>query len=237
MTGCKGQSRRALTLLAAVAVLLSACGDSGEASGPLPTVDALLESTAAAMQAASAVGYEMSPTGGAVFFDEGLGLEFNSATGSYSAPDSAISNLNLKVAGAVFEVESIAIGDTVWVTEPLTESWNELRAGTGFNPAILFDPELGVGPLLTEDMSNPKIVGVESGNYRVTGSVSGSRVEAITFGLAGGQTIDLDLLIDVDTSLIAAAEFTTSGSEGTTDWRIDFRDYDEPVTIEPPVPG
>ena len=233
--------RKRLVLLGALIVLgvVSACGDSGPTGDePLPDVGPLLTDTATAMLGISSVGYSIEPKGGPVFFNLGLDLEFIEGSGSYAAPSSAESQLRLKVGGALFEVMSIAIGEQVWVTEPLTGSWNQLGTGSGFNPAILFDNETGIAQLLSEDLSDGAVAGVvgHSGrdHYQVTGTVSGERVETITFGLAGGQSVPIVLLIDTETMLISNAAFSTVSDSLTTDWSLDFFDYDEPVTIEPP---
>ena len=228
---------RLLAVATALAILGAACGDSGSsADEPLPGLAEILSETANAMLDVSSVGYEMQPTGGPVVFDIGLSLEFIDGRGVYAAPDSAESMLTLKLGGATFEVESIAIGDTVWVTEPLTGSWNQL--GSGYNPAILFDPDEGIVQLLTEDLTGGAVAGRVSHSgrehFEVTGTVTGERVETITFGLAEGEAIPIVLLIDAETSLISNASFSTVTDGRTTDWSLDFVDYGVPVTIAPP---
>ena len=141
----------------------------------------------------------------------------------------------MQALGITVDLATISVGERTWLTSPLTGRWEELRAGTGFNPAIFFGPE-GWAPLLTEDMSDAVVTGVSGGEYVVTGRVAEHRVEFLTAGIATDQDVAIDLHIDAETLHLTHAEFTTVGDEGTTDWEIDLFDFDEPVTIEPPTP-
>jgi ABC-type amino acid transport substrate-binding protein len=222
---------RLLTALIVLGLVAAACGGSSSDT-TLPEVDSLLADSAAAMTALEYAGFQMNTEGAAVTIE---GLTFRAADGAYAAPDSARGILTMQASGLTVDLATISVGERTWLTSPLTGRWEELRAGTGFNPAIFFGPE-GWAPLLTEDLSGAAVTGVSSGEYVVTGRVAEHRVEFLTAGIASDQDVDIELRIDTETLHLTHAEFSTVGDEGTTDWEIRLFDFDEPVTIEPPTP-
>ena len=127
------------------------------------------------------------------------------------------------------ELGTVSIGDQTWLTDPLTGRWHELRAGSGFNPAVLFDPDLGWVALLTDlDRSHPG----RGGRRHPPPLRPGPRRNGwrrITAGLAAGQSVVLDLWLDAATFRIVRLEFSTIGDEGQSDWVIVMSDFDAPV--------
>lgn len=184
------------------------------------------------MSAVEFAGFEMVTSRAPVVIQ---GLEFVSAEGDYAAPDSSRGILTMKASGLTVELATVSIGDRTWLTNPLTGAWEELPSGTGFNPAIVFGPE-GWVPLLTSDLSEAVISGVEDGEYVVTGTVASPRVEVLTAGVASDQNVDIVLHLDTTTRHITHAEFSTVDEAGTTDWVIDLFDFGEEVDIEAPAP-
>ena len=222
---------RSLAAIFSLGLLAMACGGSSSDT-TLPAVDELLDGSAGVMTALDYAGFEMTTDGAPVTIE---GLTFRAAEGAYAAPDSARGILTMQAAGLTVDLATISVGERTWLTNPLTGRWEELRAGTGFNPAIFFGPE-GWAPLLTEDMSDAAVTGVSDGEYVVTGRVAEQRVEFLTAGIARDQDVDIEVRIDTETLHLTHAAFSTVGDEGTTDWEIHLFDFDEPVTIEPPTP-
>ncbi len=218
-------------LLAALVTV--GCGDSsGETTLPADPGQILTAATEA-MSSVETLRFELLRSGAPITV---AGLEFDSATGQYLAPDSAQALLKVKASGFAVEVGTIAIGDRVWLTNPLSQEWDEFPAGTGFNPAIIFDPDLGWRPLLGADMSGAALVGgEESGPYVVAGTVAPARVEVLTAGLVSEQAVDVVIMIDRETARVLQVAFTTDGADGASDWVLDLSEFDEPVTIEPPT--
>jgi lipoprotein LprG len=208
---------------------------------PTPTPDPrlLLQQAGESMQALNSARFEMSRTGGPVYLDAEQQFLFNSATGQYAAPDSVRAIIRVQAAGLALEVNTIAIGDDQWLTNPLTRRWDQLPPGWGFNPAIIFDPEQGWQPLVREDivgLSQPETVQVDGRTlYHIRGSVAGERVRVITAGLAGDEPVEVAFWIDPDTLHIVRIQFnTTTPEQEPSTWLLTFSDFDEPVTIEPP---
>ncbi|HSR15243.1 MAG TPA: LppX_LprAFG lipoprotein [Gemmatimonadales bacterium] len=200
-----------------------------------PETGAILEAAIAAMSGVDTVAFSMERSGAPVEIED---LEFASAEGRYAAPDSADALLSMRAGDLTVRLGTIAVGERVWLTNPLTGAWEQLDPGTGFNPAIVFDPRLGWVPLLGEDLSDPVYVGTEEVGgveaHHLSGRIAARRIEALTGGLVEPQDVAADLWFDAVSGRIAAMSFTTRGPGGDTHWRIDLSEYGAPVDIRPP---
>ena len=127
-----------------------------------------------------------------------------------------------------------AVAERTWLTNPLTGRWEELTPGTGFNPAVLFDPDAGWVALLA-DLTDVSFVATEEDGHHLTATVPPARVEVLTAGFAAAQSVPIDLWLDESSGRIRRLELSTTGDAGVSDWRITLSDYDEPVEIEPPA--
>lgn len=214
-----------------ILALLTACG--GADSPPAPNPVDLLARAQAAMAAVETASFEMTRSGAPVTIE---GFEFASAVGRYAAPAAAEAVLQMRVADITVQMGTISVGERTWLTNPLTGDWEELTPGTGFNPAVLFDAEAGWVALLA-DLADVSVVATEDGAHHLVGVVPPARVEVITAGFAVGQSVPLDLWLDVSTGHIRRLELSTTGDTGVSDWVITLSGYGEPVQIEPPPGG
>ena len=217
------------TLVLALALLAASCGGSPDSAGLAPSD--LITGAVAAMQGVQSAHFEMTRAGAPVTVG---GLAFDSAVGRYGAPEAAEAVLRVHAGEIAVEVGTVSIGDQTWLTDPLTGRWHELRAGSGFNPAVLFDPDFGWVALLS-DLTEVTLVEAGGNTHHLSGLVPAERIEAITVGLAAGQSVSLDLWLDAATLHIVRLEFSTVGDEGRSDWVIVMSDFGAPVQIEPPA--
>jgi len=224
-----GRSAVAVVLVSA----LAACS-GGAAESPEVDPGDVLASSAAAMAAVESASFEMRRSGAAV---EVEGMVFDSAVGEYQAPDSARALLGLRAGDLSVELGTISIGERTWLTNPLTGAWEELEAGSGFNPASIFDAAIGWPPLLTDDISDVVYLGRDGGRHRIRGTVAGERVAVLTAGLASAQPVTVEMEIEVSTNRLRHLEFQTSGEGGVSSWVIDLSQYDESVEIRAPSAG
>ena len=102
------------------------------------------------------------------------GLVFDSAVGRYGAPAAAEAVLRVHAGEIAVELGTVSIGDQTWLTDPLTGRWHELRAGSGFNPAVLFDPDFGWVALLT-DLTEVTLVEAGGDTHHLSGLVPAAR--------------------------------------------------------------
>lgn len=218
--------------VALVAVCCGGCSGDGPADPTATsTPEELIAGAVTAMQGVAAARFEMTRTGAPVAVQ---GLVFNSAVGRYAAPAAAEAVLRMHAGDLAVELGTISLGERTWLTNPLTGRWEELRPGSGFNPAVLFDPADGWVALLT-DLTDTTVVSTAGDTYRLAGTVPARRVESLTVGLAPGQAVLMDLWLDAGTLHIVRLEFSTVSAEGRSDWVIVMSAFDTPVQIEPPA--
>jgi hypothetical protein len=219
-------------LLSAALVAAGCSGGDSDPTTTLPSVEAVLAEAALTMQEVDTLSYEIELTGAPITL---LGVELRGARGQYAAPDASQAVLTAAIGGLVIELGTIAIGETSWVTNPLTGDWDEYTGSRAFNPAIMFDPELGWRPLLTEDISQARLVTpVEGDTYLVAGTAAGARVEVLTAGLVESQPVALELSVDRSTGHVTRMDFSTVGESGETRWVLDLSEFGAEVSIDPP---
>jgi len=143
-------------------------------------------------------------------------------------------------------VDVITIAETQWQTNLVTGEWEELPPNWGFNPAVLFDDEVGLQAVLTSDLSNleqlPPANLVESEGpdqllYTVTADVAGDRLYEMSGFLIGPREVSVQLWIAPETFELIRAVVTEpepDSEEEFSIWQIDFSNYGELVEIEPP---
>ncbi len=228
---------RVVFIAVTFALAAAACSsDSAETSTP-PTnpvsAEEILAEAAVTMQQVETLDFSIELSGAPITL---LGVELRSARGEYAAPESSRAVLEAAIGGLTIQLGTIAIGETSWVTNPLTNDWDEYTGSRAFNPAIIFDPDLGWLPLLTEDISNARLVEpVEGDTYVVNGTAAGARVEVLTAGLVESQPVSLELHIERDTGFVTLLDFATEGETGRTRWLLELSEFDQPVSISPPV--
>jgi hypothetical protein len=216
-------------LVPALALAAAACG-GGSGAAPLDPLPLLAQSRSA-MAAVETASFEMTRAGAPVTIE---GFEFSSAVGRYAAPAAAEAVMRVKAGDITLEMGTISVGERTWLTNPLTGRWEELTPGTGFNPAVLFDPDTGWSALLA-DLAGVAFVGTEDGANHLTGTIPGERVETLTAGIAEAQSVLLHLWLDDSTGLIRRLELSTTGDAGVSDWVLTLSEYGEPVQIEAPA--
>jgi len=194
-------------------------------------VPTLLDQAAEAMAGLESARFSMERGGASI---EIAGFEFVTAEGQYAAPASARAILRARVGDLSVEMGTIAVGDQVWLTNPLTGEWEEIPEGTGFNIAVIFDPTVGWVPLLTEDLSDISYEGTDGEGHRVHGVIAASRVEFLTAGLVAAQAVEADIWIHPDTAHITRVAFETTLEGAVSEWIIEMSEFDEPVVIEAP---
>ncbi len=226
---------RTLASLLVVIVVTAGCGDSSGGGSTLPADPGeILAEATEAMSAVETLAFELTRSGAPITV---ANLQFDAAEGQYAAPDSAQAVLKVKAAGISVEVATIAIGERVWITNPLSQQWEEFPAGTGFNPAIIFDPEIGWQPLLGADLSDVELADerASGGEYVITGTVAPGRVEVLTARLVRDQPVEVELLIDPETARVTRVAFDTEGEDGVSEWLLELSEFGEQVSIEPPA--
>lgn len=222
----------------ALSLLVVACGSSEPVETLPPEPEAVLEAAAEAMGAVEFVRFQIERGGAPVYIDPLDTLNFSLAEGQFAAPSSANAVVTLAVGNINAQIGAIAIDGTTWLTNPITGEWEDAPPGYDFDPATLFDPELGWKPLLATGLSDVEWIGEEQHNgetrYHIRAAADENRVALILAGLIRKQSVDLDMWIDPETGHVREAELSTVYEGQTSDWFIEFSEFDESVEITPP---
>ncbi len=228
-----------ISLLALAAI--SACRAAPE---PEPRPQEIIQNTAARMQATSGFHFAIAQTGAPAYLDPTETISLVRADGDYAAPDKAQATVLVKLTGFVTKVDVISVADAQWQTNPLTGKWEELPPNWGFNPAVLFDSEVGLQAILATDMSELALTGkekleggIDAELYALTGAVAGDRLFRMSGGLIGPAAAGVQLWVmpeSFELVRVVLTEPAVDEAEPASVWQVDFANFDQAVTIELP---
>ena len=222
----------------ALVLALTACGGETPASTLPPDPTPVLDAAATAMGSIDSVRFRIERSGAPVYIDPLDTLNFSVAEGQFAEPSSASALVTLAVGNLNAQIGAIAIDGVTWLTNPITGAWEDAPDGYIFDPATLFDPELGWRPLLAEGLSDVEWMGEESkggeARYHIRAQADEDRVALILAGLIRKQPVAIDMWIDPETGYVREAELSTVFEGQTSDWLIEFTEFGDPVDITPP---
>lgn len=231
---------KVFSALLACAVLLSACRPT---EAPPPTAREILDRSARAMQALQSTHFILDRTGAPAYVDPTNTFIFKRAEGDVKTPDQAQAKVRVIAPGFVAEVSLVILGEDWYQTNPLTQEWGRYAA-QGYNPALFFDPDKGLGAVMRSSLTNLSLAGTEELDdfpgvrlYHLTAESPGEPVSAMTAGMMGRGRVVFDLWVRPDDYYVArvrAVEPETD-AEAPTVWVMDLDKYDAPITIEAPI--
>ena len=99
--------------------------------------------------------------GAPVFIDPADALEFVAAEGRYAAPGAADAVVEVRVTSLTAQIGAVVIDGATWLTNPITGRFEPAPPGYAFDPATLFDPDLGLPVLLAGDLHDAQLVGLD----------------------------------------------------------------------------
>ncbi len=233
-------------LLALILLLftLAACSDPS-----LPDIPAeeLVQQTAVRLQDATGFQFTIARDGAPAFLDPGETLSFRRATGAYVAPDRALATVRVIGPGLITDVDVISVAEIQWQTNVVTGVWEELPPNWGFNPAVLFDNDIGIQAVLLADLSQVALAepenlveseGPDELLYSVTAVASGANIYQMSGFLIGPEAVGIQLWIRPETFelvRIVLREPEPEYEELESTWQVDISHYDELIDIQPPV--
>ena len=230
---------KSLLVLLLATVLVNACGPS------LPDLppDDIINRAAQAMLSAQSMHFKIEIEGAPVYLNRATALSLRSVEGDFARPDRMGVHLKVIAAVAAAEMDMIALGDEQYITNILTHKWEVLPPQFGFNPAVMFDPKVGIEKTLEGGLDNAKVAGVETVNgvatYHLTGSIDGSRVQGMSGGLIGTGQIDVDVWGDGNDFYLQRLILVdlASDAQKPTTWTMTFSSFGKPVEINAPQLG
>jgi lipoprotein LprG len=235
--------RRVIQSFALILPLLVAC-----ARPTLPSLPPgeIVTRAAARMTAMRGFHFVIERTGALAYLDYEGTLAFSRAEGEFVTPDTAQAAVRVIAPGLVAEVQILGIGERYWQTNLLTGQWEEFPPGVGFNPAMMFDPQIGLQPIIAADLTDLKLTGVEELEeypgkqlYSITGQMTGERLYQMSYQMIGPEAVTVHLWVAPETFELYRVQLTepAPGSDEPTVWQVDFWSFDQPATITPPTPA
>jgi len=230
---------RRLAVFVAVATVAAACTSTAATTTAPASPAELLEASAATMGSVNTVQFSIERGGEPVYIDTLGFLEFVSATGRYAAPGAAEALVTVSALGLSTTVGAVVIEGDTWLTNPITGTWEPTPPDYTFDPATLFDPEVGFRAMLQEGIPTVEDMGdetVEETTLRhVRFTASGARVEVVTAGMVRGADVTIDAWIEPTSGELRRLKFPTTIGALPTDWDLTFFDYGADITITPPA--
>lgn len=223
------------------AALLVACG--GNELEELPAEE-LVAKSAAAMSDLDGFRYVIDRTGAPAFLDNDETISFRRAEGYYVAPDRSQATVRIITPGLVTEVNVISIDETQWQTNVMSTEWEQLPPNWGFNPAVLFDADIGIQSILAADLNGMQVLeperledGPEETLYVIEGALDGGRIQQMSYGLIGPEALTARLWIMPESFELVRAVITeaNSGEEEPSVWQVEFSELGRVVDIRPPA--
>ena len=181
------------------------------------------------------VRFQLVRSGAPVYIDQVESIALDELEGRFALPASADAILQVTVNDALgTRLGAVAIGDEVWLSNPVTGKFETLPPGFDLDPSLFFDPKGGWQPLI-ESLRDVTFTGeLPNGRYAVTATAPAERMQSITAGLVRGQDVELDLELNPITAEVLAIAFSTEFDGATTDWVLNLGDYGESFEIVPP---
>lgn len=222
-------------------VLFSFACREGEPEALPP--EEIIQNSAERMNGVSGFEFIIERSGQPVYLDPDDTIAFRRAEGHYVAPDTAQAVVRVITPGLVSDVGVISIGGVQWESNLLSPDWHEIPPDWAFNPAVLFDSEIGMQSILLSDLSELMYEGtelIEDGPdqtlYVVSGVLDGEGIHEMSYGTIGPQTMTIRLWIAPETFELYRVLITdpSQGGEEPTIWQVDFRQFGQTIEIEPP---
>ncbi len=245
----KSLSLLALSLL--LVSLLAACGEDPKPTvtpptptvlvppSPTPAPDARTIAKAAAekLKTINSLHFLVNILTGQV--DIYNGISFKKAEGDFLQPTSYKAKLRVSVAIAQVDAEIVGVGNEQCLSlRNLGNSWQKLPADVGFKASVLFDPEKGLGAVVTK-VKDIEIVGTEQLDgvevYHLKGIVAGTDIAPITASTLGKTDVDYETWIGKSDSIIRKVTFKERSTDpNASNWELTFSKFNDPVKIEKP---
>lgn len=237
MTGAKPLLACCLLLFALLPLACSCGGGKQEPTGPLPPAADVLAGAVERAAAMKSFHFRLEHENGETPIPLGLGL--STAEGDVIVPDRMKAKVEAKAGTQPVRVEVIGIGDEAWITNPFNREWQPLPSGNTIRD--VFDPAQGI-TAVANALENAEVTAEEQvggvATFRVEGTVDSGVLEAAAPIAEPGLTVTVKVWIGKDDSLIRRIRLEgpiAPGEPSNIVRKLDISQFDESVSIEPPV--
>jgi hypothetical protein len=239
-----GMMERYIVLLPLALILaLAACSEASLSELP---AEEIVVNAAVRMNELEGFRFAINRTGSPAYLDPDQTISLRRAEGYFVAPDRAQATVRIIAPGLVTEVNVISIDETQWQTNVMSPQWQQLPPSWGFNPAVLFDAEIGIQSILAADLGDMQLMepeqledGPDGPLYVISGVLNGGRIYEMSYGLIGPQQLDVKLWVVPKTFELVRAVITEANGTGDEPsvWQVDFSEFGQVVDISPPDGG
>lgn len=223
-------------LLVLVLVLLVAAGACAPAPRELSPKE-VLDRAAEELDKATSAHFVLEQQNGSIQLASGV--QVVNAEGDVVRPDKLRMKFTLRLAGFNAESQLIAIGDDVFLTNPLNNQWQKAPASTGA-PRVL-DKEHGVSNLLRQ-VTDPQLVGTETidgvQTQHIKGSVPAAAFGALTGAQVSGDSVSADIWVGTSDFLprqVRLEGVIGAGDTSATVRTLKLSNYNTGITIDRPL--
>lgn len=225
--------------------LITACSRPTPQSLP---AEEILNRAVRQMKALQSFHFLIDRSGALKYLNANQTVAFAQAEGDFYAPDQAQATIRVILPGFVAEVHMVALGDEYWESGLVSNQWEKLPPGTGFNPATMFDPQSGFQEILLKDLHDLSYAGLQEleelpgqSFYVLGGKLEGERVYELSYGMMGPQAMEVSLWIAPDTFEVYRVQIDElqppgEGEEDDTRWQVDFWEFNQVEPIKRPEP-
>lgn len=234
------------TGLATVVIGAYACG--GSASAPTPTlpptpepttaptpvpltVAEVLERAGTVMETLESFEFLIGHESGATPLMPNLNLE--EASGQVIRPDKITTDFSGTFGGYAFKSSLVSLGDTTYMTNPLTGLWEEVP--TELNPYQFFNPQAGIAAMMSQVVEARMVQ--KGGVYRITGMLPAQALGPLLGTTVEDSLISVEIEIDAEFRIVEAVldgRATPNEPDGTVRV-IRLSQFNEPFEIQPPT--
>ncbi len=237
--GMRRKIARVIILLLLNLIWLAGC-----AGRDLPDIPAeeIIQHSVERMKNMAGFSFLFERSGAPAYLDLDETLNFRRAEGVFVSPDAVSAHVRIIVPGLVVETDIVSIGSSQWSTNILTGQWEQLPPEWGFNPTVMFDPEIGIQAALASGLTELELVNTEELEevpglelYVIKGMMDGEAIYRTSYGLIGPGRVKVTIWIAPDTYEAHRLILTEVGmNEEDTVWRFDFWDFDQVIEISLP---
>jgi hypothetical protein len=231
--------KRLPLIILLISGLISAC----QPGLPQLPPDEIVNRAAQSMLSVDSMHFKIEVSGVPVYLNRATALSLRSVEGDFARPDRMGVHLKVIAAVAAAEMDMIAIGNEQYITNILNGKWEVLPPEFGFNPAVMFDPKVGIEKTLEGGLDNAQVLGTEAidgaAAYHLKGSIDGARVQGMSSGLITTGRIEVELWVDGSSFLLKRLILIDTGSDPQkpSTWTMTFSSFGQPVNINAPTVG
>jgi hypothetical protein len=236
-----------VAILLVIAIAFTGCGSKKK--DKTPTVSGAEASPVTAQSVLSDASTRWSQTqsahfnltiDGKAYLDSDQTLALRNAEGDLARPDSVQARAKVAASLATLDIQLVAIGQQMYITNFINGKCEAAPADFGYNPAVLFSDTDGIGAVLTK-LQSPKLEDDDKVDGKsahvVSGTVNAASIEKMTAGAITADNIAVKVWIATDTADILQVVITppaTADNQAGT-WTLLVTDHNKPVKIEAPL--